>query len=83
MEILSNEKRYKEKGIAFRVQLNTSQEDPHKSKITIDLSYDDEIIDFIELFTYEKDGFIKDVEEIKNCLNETLNRTFLNLTQYD
>ena len=82
-EVLSSDKRYKEKGIAFRVELNTTQEDPHESKITIDLLYDDEIIDFIEFFVYQKGELIKDPEAFKNWLHETLNRTYLDLTQYD
>jgi hypothetical protein len=83
MEILSSDKRYKEKGIAFRVEMNSTQEDPHESKITIDLLYDDEIIDFIEFFVYQKGVFIKDAEKTKKWLIEALNRTFQDLTQYD
>jgi hypothetical protein len=82
-EILSSEKRYTEKGIAFRVTLNTSKEDPYESKITIDLLYDDEIIDFIEFFVYEKGEFIKDLQGFKIWLNETLDKTYQNLIQYD
>lgn len=82
-EILSSDKRYKEKGIAFRVELNTAQEDPRESKITIDLLYDDEIIDFIEFSVYQKGTLIKNAEETKKWLIETLNRTYQDLTQYD
>ena len=81
--ILSNDKRYKEKGIVFRVELNTLQEDPYESKITIDLLYDDEIIDFIEFSIYEKSKFIKDEVGTKKWLIETLNQTYQDLTQYD
>ena len=83
MEIISSDKRYKEKGIAFRVELNTTLEDPYESKITIDLLYDEEIIDFIEFFVYQKGEFIKNAEETKKWLIQTLNRTYLDLTQYD
>jgi hypothetical protein len=83
LEILSNEKRYKDKGIVFRVKMNTLLEDPYESKITIDLLYDDEIVDFIEFFVYEKGEFNKDVEGIKKWLNETLDKTYQNLIQYD
>jgi hypothetical protein len=82
-EILSSDKRYKEKGIAFRVELNTPNEDPRESKITIDLLYDDEIIDFIEFSVYQKGTLIKNAEETKKWLIETLNRTYQDLTQYD
>jgi hypothetical protein len=83
MEILSHETRYKEKGIVFRVKSNTMLEDPHESKITIDLLYDDDIVDFIEFFAYEKGEFIKDLDAIKKWLNESLNKIYKNLTQYD
>jgi len=83
MDILSHETRYKEKGIVFRVKLNTLLEDPYESKITIDLLYDDDIVDFIEFFAYEKGDPIKDLDSIKKWLNETLNKTYQNLTQYD
>jgi|ERR1035437_452399 hypothetical protein len=83
LEIISSDKRYKEKGIAFRVEMNTTQEELHDSKITIDLLYDDEIIDFIEFFVYQKGELIKDVEGTKKWLKETLNRTYQDLTQYD
>ena len=82
-EILSQDKRFKEKGITFRVTLNTSKEDPYESKITIDLLYDDEIIEFIEFFVYEKGEFIKDLQGFKIWLNETLDKTYQNLIQYD
>jgi hypothetical protein len=81
--ILSDNKRFKEKGITFRVTLNTSQEDPYESKITVDLIYDDEIIDFIAFFVYEKGEFIINEDTFKNWLNETLNETYQNLIQYD
>ena len=81
--ILSSDKRYKEKGVTFRVELNTIQEDPHESKITIDLLYDDEIIDFIEYFVYQKGELIKDAEGFRKWLQETFNSTYQNLTQYD
>jgi hypothetical protein len=83
IEILFQDKRFKEKGIAFRVSLNTSKEDPYESKITIDLLYDEEIINFIEFIVYQKGEFIKDAEETKKWLIETLNRTYQDLTQYD
>jgi hypothetical protein len=82
-ETLSSDKRYKEKGIAFRVELNTTNEDPHESKITIDLLYDEEIIDFIEFLVYQKGELVKTPEETKKWLIETLNRTYQDLTQYD
>ena len=83
MDILSHETRYKEKGIVFRVKSNTLQEDRYESKITVDLLYDDDIVDFIEFYAYEKGKFIKDLDAIKKWLNETLNKTYQNLTQYD
>jgi hypothetical protein len=83
LDILSSDKRFKEKGIAFRVELNTVREDPHESKITIDLLYDEEIIEFIEFFVYEKGSLIKDAEEFKKWFIETLNRIYQDLTQYD
>jgi hypothetical protein len=83
MEILSHETRYKEKGIVFRVNSNTLQEDPHESKITLDLLYDNDIVDFIEFYAYEKGIFIKDLDALKKWLNEMLNKTYQNLTQYD
>jgi hypothetical protein len=36
LEILSHDKRFKEKGIAFRVELTTTQDDPHESKFIKD-----------------------------------------------
>jgi hypothetical protein len=81
--LLSGNKRFKEKGIAFRVEMNTSQEDPYESKITIDLIYDDEIIDFIEFYVYEKGGLVKNEEVFKIWFNDTLNETYQNLIQYD
>jgi hypothetical protein len=83
LEILSQDKRFKEKGITFRVELNSTQDDPHESKITIDLLYDEEVIDFIEFFVYEKGKLIIHAEEFKNWFIETLNRTYQDLTQYD
>jgi hypothetical protein len=83
MEILSHETRYKEKGIVFRIKSNTLLEDPYESKITIDLLYDDDIVDFIEFFAYEKGNFIKDIDAIKKWLNESLNKTYQKFTQYD
>jgi hypothetical protein len=82
-ELLSLDKRFKEKGIVFRVNLDTSQQDPYESKIIIDLLYDDEIVDFIEFFVYEKGDLIKEAEELKNWLKEILDETYQNLTQYD
>jgi hypothetical protein len=75
--------KFKEKGIAFRIQLNTSKKEPYESKITIDLLYDEEIVDFIEFFVYEKEKFIKDVEGFKKWLNASLDKTYQNLIQYD
>jgi len=83
MEILSQDKKFKEKGIVFRVNKETFQQDPYESKITIDLLYDDEIIDFIEFIVYENGKLIKSIEMFKNWLIETLNNTYLILTQYD
>lgn len=81
--ILSHNTKFKEKGIAFRVELNTLQNDPYESKIIIDLIYDEEIVDFIEFLVYQNGELIKDAETFKLWFIETLNRTYQDLTQYD